>query len=247
MVTNVEQVAADGVRVRGRQPVLAFGVIPAYRQFELRQARYQDMIAPALAVAGQRAHLQVLDIGCGLGCAKRFLDSAGINANWTGIDIDKNRARLCRSLGYEAVVDDHDLEADPLPWETDTFDLVIASHIWEHLHDSHGTLNEWLRVLKPGGLLLLGVPMHLSGIALLAKLKHALVGRKPHGHCQFFSIRSLRRRLRAYQVDDIRGFRVISGRRWLPLEDYRWFYRLSRAIGRRWPGLTAEVNVEIRK
>ena len=154
---------------------------------------------------------------------------------------------MCRNLGYETVIEDHDLEADPLPWASNEFDLVIASHIWEHMSDAHGTLNEWLRVLKPGGLLILGVPMHLGTVAALARLRFRFFGRRPHGHCQFFSLRSLRRQLAGFQVEQIRGFRIISGRKWLALEDYHWFYRLSTELGRRWPGLTAEVNVEIRK
>lgn len=247
MVTSVEQATADAVSMDGRRPVLAFGVIPAYRRFELRQARYQDMIAPALTLAQQNTELNVLDIGSGLGCAKRFLDSANIDGRWTGIDLDRDRATLCRSLGYETVIEDHDLESDPLPWESNEFDLVIASHIWEHMSDAQGTLNEWLRVLKPGGLLILGVPMHLGAVAALARLRFRLFGRRPHGHCQFFSLRSLRRQLAGFKVEQIRGFRIISGRKWLALEDYRWFYRLSTELGRRWPGLTAEVNVEIRK
>lgn len=105
-----------------------------------------------------------------------------------------------------------------------------------------------MRVLRPGGLLIVGVPMHLSPVAGLARARFRRRGRKhARGHCHFFSMRSLTKLLEPYPVTAIRGFRMISARKWLLLEDYRWFYLANRRIWRRFPALAAEVNVEIRK
>ena len=38
------------------------------------------------------------------------------------------------------------------------FDSVMAFHVLEHMPDALGALSAWLRVLKPGGLLFVGVP-----------------------------------------------------------------------------------------
>ena len=41
----------------------------------------------------------------------------------------------------------------PLPFESNTFDLVYSSHVLEHFHrnETLNVLKEWFRVLKPGG------------------------------------------------------------------------------------------------
>jgi SAM-dependent methyltransferase len=42
--------------------------------------------------------------------------------------------------------------------ESASQDFVIASHVLEHCEDPIGALTNWLRVLKPGGVLVLAVP-----------------------------------------------------------------------------------------
>ena len=226
---------------------LAFGVVPAFRKFELRQVRYQDLVQPIARIAEARGPLDILDVGSGFGFAKRFADHADITARWTGVEICPERAKNCRSLGYQQVIADLDLERRRLPAPDGSFDVVIASHILEHLEDAAGVLEDWYRVLRPGGVLLIGVPMHVAPAAAAARWRYKRLGRRPYGHCHFFTLRSLQRLVEPYPVHDIRGFRLFSARKWLPLEDYRWFYRWSLRFGARHPGLTAEVNVEIRK
>jgi SAM-dependent methyltransferase len=58
-----------------------------------------------------------------------------------------------------------------LPISTDTFDLVYASHVLEHIpwHKTDSTLKEWVRILKPGGILEIWVPnAQIIAAALLA-------------------------------------------------------------------------------
>ncbi|MDX1569978.1 MAG: class I SAM-dependent methyltransferase [Xanthomonadales bacterium] len=247
---RVEQIAPTELSAAWVEPgarTWAFGVVPAYRRYELRQARYRDMVPAAQALADQVGHLDVLDIGSGTGSAKRFLDHAGIEASWTGVEIDPRRVRLCRALGYDRILDDLDLERSSMPFADESFDFVIASHIIEHLRDDRASLADWFRLLRPGGCLILGVPMHLPFIAALAKLRYRLVGRRAFGHCQFYSMRTLKALLRPYRTRAIRGFRIFSARKWLSLEDQEWFFRASLRMGHRYPALTQEVNVEIVK
>jgi SAM-dependent methyltransferase len=231
-----------------RRPVLAFDVIPAYRRYELRLARYQDMVPAVRDLSRSDGVLEILDIGSGTGPAKRFIDHAGVAARWTGVEIHPDRIELCKQLGYDRIIDDHDLEKGPLPVGAGSFDVVIASHVLEHLDDAQAALEDWMRVLRPGGMLILGVPMHLGLVAKLARARFRHRGRKrARAHCHFFSMRSLKELLSPYPVSAIRGFRLVSARKWLPLEDYHWFYLVNRRIGHRFPALAAEVNVEIRK
>lgn len=45
-----------------------------------------------------------------------------------------------------------------LPFEDESLDYVLSSHLIEHCWDVLGTLDEWLRVLKPGGYIFMIVP-----------------------------------------------------------------------------------------
>ena len=160
---------------------------------------------------------------------------------------DNIRGQVCGELGYREVNSAVDLAREPLPYPDDSFDVVIASHIIDHLENASGALRDWYRVLRPGGVLILGVPMHLGPVAALATLRYRLRGRRPRAHCHFFSVLTLRRFLGGYPVRAVTGYRVFSARKHLPLEDWRWFYRLSTWMGRVFPGLTAEVNAFIEK
>lgn len=54
--------------------------------------------------------------------------------------------------------------AGPLPFDDDTFDIIHASHILEHIPWQHTdrVLKEWARILKPGGWLEVWVPNGLK-------------------------------------------------------------------------------------
>lgn len=55
---------------------------------------------------------------------------------------------------------DHVSEAFPLPFKDNTFDLLYSSHVLEHFKkaDTQSVINEWVRVIKPGGTIRLSVP-----------------------------------------------------------------------------------------
>ena len=55
---------------------------------------------------------------------------------------------------------DHISDVYPLTFEDNTFDLIYCSHVLEHIERDRTQLilNEWVRVLKPGGTLRISVP-----------------------------------------------------------------------------------------
>src|SRR5690606_35327534 len=62
--------------------------------------------------------------------------------------------------GYENIDRKTGQEAYPLAYPDATFDEVRASHILEHFGHAEvqAVVNEWARVLKPGGVLKIAVP-----------------------------------------------------------------------------------------
>lgn len=47
---------------------------------------------------------------------------------------------------------------DNLPFKDNIWDFVINSHVIEHFYDPVKTIQEWLRVVKPGGLVFMIIP-----------------------------------------------------------------------------------------
>lgn len=54
---------------------------------------------------------------------------------------------------------DMNIDLTRLPFETDRFDLILCSHVLEHIIDDASAMSELHRVLRPGGLAVLQVPI----------------------------------------------------------------------------------------
>lgn len=100
----------------------------------------------------------VLEIGCGTGGL--LTASARAGRMVIGVDIASRWLVVARRR-----LADHGLkvglvaaEAERLPWPDATFDVVAADSVLEHLDDPALALLEWLRVLRPGGSLLVWSP-----------------------------------------------------------------------------------------
>jgi SAM-dependent methyltransferase len=97
---------------------------------------------------------QILDVGCGTGTMLTYLASYG---RAQGVDIDEEAVGYCHERGVKDV---RLGAAADLPFDNDSFDLVTALDVVEHLDDDAAALREMGRVLRPGGYLLVTVPAH---------------------------------------------------------------------------------------
>jgi len=103
----------------------------------------------------------IADIGCGPGLLKRFIQKVD-GARWIGLDINTDSQRL-KTAGYHEV---HRCDFnEPLPLQDSTADIVICSHVLEHVPRPQFTMGELSRILKPEGLMLVGVPVAPKVIA----------------------------------------------------------------------------------
>jgi ubiquinone/menaquinone biosynthesis C-methylase UbiE len=98
---------------------------------------------------------RILDIGCGLGVyVRKFREFSG---RVYGIDIDAKRlregARTTPGLMLSA--------SETLPFRDGTFDVVVLNEVIEHVRDDAATLAEALRVLQPGGHIVIYAPNRL--------------------------------------------------------------------------------------
>lgn len=101
----------------------------------------------------------VLEVGAGTGVHLRFVRHT-FDEYWI---TDLNTPFLERAAAADAPrtrgsVRVSQQDATSLTFGDDTFDRVIATHVLEHLPEPHRVLREWVRVLKPGGILSLVLP-----------------------------------------------------------------------------------------
>lgn len=103
---------------------------------------------------------RILDIGCGTGANLEMLSQFGAAE---GVDVSIDALEFCRQRGLQNV---RQGEAEHLPYEDGSFDLVTALDVVEHLDDDVLGLKEMRRVLRPGGVALMFVPafMFLWGV-----------------------------------------------------------------------------------
>ncbi|MDQ3908545.1 MAG: class I SAM-dependent methyltransferase, partial [Acidobacteriota bacterium] len=106
------------------------------------------------------ARPRILDVGCGTGANLELLSRFGDAA---GVDISDEALAFCRGRGLSDV---RKGAAESLPFADESFDLVTALDVVEHLDDDAAGLNEMRRVLKLGGRALIYVPafMWLWGV-----------------------------------------------------------------------------------
>jgi len=108
-----------------------------------------------LDLAGDVRGRTILDAGCGSGplaaeLVARGADVVGFDGSPAMIDLARRR------LGEAVPLTVHDL-AEPLPYDDETFDDVVASLVLHYLEDWDRPLAEIRRVLKPGGRLIASV------------------------------------------------------------------------------------------
>lgn len=102
--------------------------------------------------AGQRRPINILDVGCGTGANLEMLSQFG---EAEGVDVSSEALSFCRARGLENVKQG---EAEALPYEDGSFDLVTGLDVVEHLDNDLAGLKEMRRVLRRRGHALLFVP-----------------------------------------------------------------------------------------
>jgi SAM-dependent methyltransferase len=155
-----------------------------YREHHQRRQEFvfgADERAGLLAGLVGGPGLHVLDLGCRTGALTQHYAQGN---TVVGVDVDRSALEQAEArLGIETVWADVEEE---LPFPDESFDVVVAGELLEHLADPAAVVAHVRRVLRPGGRFVGSVP---NAFRLKSRLRYA-AGRHPETdstHLQLFT------------------------------------------------------------
>ena len=96
---------------------------------------------------------RALELGCGTGFFLLNLIQAGVARRGSVTDLSPGMVKVAtrngQNLGLD--IDGRVADAEGIPYEDNTFDLVVGHAVLHHIPDVEQALREVLRVLRPGG------------------------------------------------------------------------------------------------
>ena len=185
-----------------------------YGKDEKPESMRVKLVLKALNVLGP-VH-RILDVGCGDGSLSAML--ARSSDQIAGIEVSMDACRIARSRGVG--VTRADVENYAFPFQPESFDVVVAGEVIEHMTDPDEFLQEVARVLKPHGycilttpnlaswynrlLLLLGYQPHHTDVSFwhnVGKLWPLVDGAS--GHLRVFTLRALKELLAIHHLKPV--------------------------------------------
>ena len=150
---------------------------------------------PVLVAAIGRGK-RVLDLGCRSGALTlHFLEGNSV----VGLDVDPAALEKAAALGIEPVQANVE---EALPFEDESFDVVVAGELFEHLQFPDALVAEIRRVLRTGGVLAGSVP---NAYRVQSRLRF-LRGKPPEDdptHLRMFSATAIRELLAGFAQVEI--------------------------------------------
>ena len=115
---------------------------------------HEGVVKAIMNITSPAKSISILDVGAGQGALSKLLHEAGYSV----FACEFNKANFV----YNEVEFKEANVAEHLPYDDNTFDIVVAAELIEHLLDQTTFLKECNRVLKPGGSLVVSTPNILS-------------------------------------------------------------------------------------
>jgi len=161
---------------------------------------------------------RVLDIGCAAGYALAALLKQG----WSGVGIEVNHSTseyARQKLGVPVLSSLDELSA------TEQFDVILMSHVIEHIVDPSGLLKSVGAYLRPGGVLYIKAPNYGSRQVRYLK-RGSWLAFIPLQHIWYFNSRSLRRLLRQNGYECV----AVKSRNFFPWRSRTWARTVVKSI-----------------
>lgn len=144
------------------------------RQFQNKVGWYIDCSEtfPLLELVQGLKDAKVLDVGCGTG---RFLARFPAKNMLLGVDLSESMLQVTKAKSARATL--FAASAVELPFADASFDLVYSVRVIQHLRDQQRMIDEFFRVCKPGGRVILVAYNTWSLLNLYKQIRMSWVGR----------------------------------------------------------------------
>jgi SAM-dependent methyltransferase len=116
------------------------------------RAGQERRLGMILAAAGELLEGQVLENGCGVGMYLKHLEPH--TGSIIGVEYELDRAQAAHVISPLVI----NAACEDLPFPATSFDVILSHEVLEHVHDDRHAVEEMVRVLKSGGVIVLFVP-----------------------------------------------------------------------------------------
>lgn len=148
-----------------------------------------------------RESIKLIDVGCGDGYLLKEIARKLPEIDLFGIDLSENRVEMAKKFVPTAMLKTAD--AQDMPFEDQTFDIVVCSEVIEHCLDDTKVLAELSRISKPNSFLILTAPNFYT----FESISRVLIGRRiapPSYHLREYSYNQLIRKIKGA------GFKILK-------------------------------------
>ena len=123
-----------------------------YSPARVPYGEYPYLLAQLLLKNVYKKPGRLLDLGCGRGEHMAVFAQLGFDV--AGVDISPRAPELAKGYHVEVA----DLERDPLPFPSNSFDFVFSKSVIEHMCHPERLLSKALEALRPGGTAVIMTP-----------------------------------------------------------------------------------------
>lgn len=99
---------------------------------------------------------QILEVGFGWAGGARIL--RGTDTSYEGIEVSSEAVEQARKTFNAAGMNFQRYDGRHIPFDDSSFDIVLSSHVLEHVDDPNGYLSDIKRVTRPGGKVIVVTP-----------------------------------------------------------------------------------------
>lgn len=136
--------------------------------FRIRRERVVELLDPIL-----RQGMRVLDVGCGTGIMAPIVLSK--KTHYQGVDLSRNMILEAKKRHFgtqtsEASVAFTVADVEGMPFPDAHYDVLLALGLLEYFEDPQRVVDEIVRVVKPGGSIIVSVPNVLCVDAVASAL-----------------------------------------------------------------------------
>jgi len=170
--------------------MLSDDVKSAYNEFytkndtEWRMLGAQSKASNIVTVCKSLQPVKVLEVGAGDGSILHFLNEWNFGKELYALEIAETGVSLISGRGMDRLVEAKSFDGYQIPYADDSFDLVILSHVLEHVEHERILLRELKRIAKN---IVIEVPLDYR-FGVDKRMKHFL----DYGHINMYTPTSLR-------------------------------------------------------